>query len=137
MTQRILFTPRALSASLAQRQLGQAKNRRRAPGSGRGGNYGDLSEPICPAEAQPAALENILKRWWPTSGLISLANSYSPGIRADGHVGAVSLHRSQEGPGERFRWQGRDETWSAGYDAVAESCDLRVEDFGMYILTAH
>ena len=92
---------------------------------------------LCPAEAQPAALENIEKMVAYERINIPLANSYSPGIRADGHVGAVDLHRSQEAPEGAFRWRSEDETWSAGYDAVAESCGLRVEDFDMYILTAH
>ena len=136
MTQRIFFTL-ALFISLAGPQAGWAEQKSAVAPPAQAGEIMVIYRGLCPAEAQASALENIKKVIAYERIHSPVAYSSSPGIWADGHVRAVDLHRSQEALEEAFRWQSEDEIWSAGYDAVAESCGLRVEDFDMYILTAH
>ena len=35
-----------------------------------------------------------------------------------------------------FAWQASDKAWSDGYEAIAASCGITVEDFGVSVVTA-
>ena len=55
--------------------------------------------------------------------------SSSPGVWADGRIGAVDLHDSEEAMEKAFTWQAEDERWSSMYADVAAGCGKSVEDF--------
>lgn len=135
MTRWILYTF-AFFLSLSCAKAGWADQSAAAAPPAQAGEIVVIYRGLCPAEAHPVALDNIKKVIAYERTHSPVAYSSSPGIWADGYVGAVDLHRSQEAMEKAFSWQSEDETWSAGYDAVAQSCGLTVEDFDMYILTA-
>ena len=62
--------------------------------------------------------------------------SSSPGVWADGKVGAVDLHESKEAMDKAFAVQAADATWSSSYDAIAANCGITVDDFVVSVLEA-
>ena len=60
----------------------------------------------------------------------------SPGVWADGNVGAVDVHESREAMDKAFAWQSEDATWSTSNDAIAASCGITVDDFKVSIFEA-
>ena len=136
MTQRILFTLALFyQPHLPRGWLGRAKSRRRAPGSGRG-NYGDLSEPM-PGGGPACGPRKHEKMVAYERINIPLANSYSPGIWADGHVGAVDLHRSQEAPEGAFAGKAKTRPGVLATTRSPKAAALGLKTSSMYILTAH
>jgi hypothetical protein len=60
----------------------------------------------------------------------------SPGVWADGRIGAVDLHESKEAMDRAFAWQAADAKWSSSFDAIAASCGITVEDFVISVFDA-
>lgn len=90
----------------------------------------------CPAESVDAAIEQVKKVIAYESLNSPISYKSSPGVWADGRVGAVDIHRSMAAMEQAFAWQSSDNSWSAGYDAVAASCGITVEDFTVAIFEA-
>jgi len=90
----------------------------------------------CPAKSVDAAIDQVKKVIAYERANSPVRYSSSPGVWADGKVGAVDIHDSMASMKQAFAWQASDATWSAGYDAVAASCGITVEDFSVSILEA-
>ena len=46
------------------------------------------------------------------------------------------IHESPEAMEKAFAWQASDKAWSDGYEAIAASCGITVEDFVVSVFTA-
>ena len=90
----------------------------------------------CPSEAVDGVIEQIKTIISYERKNSPVLYSSSPGIWADGKVGAVDLHDSKESMEEAFAWQASDETWSSSYAKIAASCETTVEEFEVVMLIA-
>jgi hypothetical protein len=90
----------------------------------------------CPADAIDGAIAKIKEIVAYERANSPVLYSSSPGVWADGKVGAVDLHESKEAMDKAFAWQASNATWSSSYDAIAASCGITVEDFVVSILEA-
>ena len=90
----------------------------------------------CPAEAVDGAVAKIRETIAYEQANSPVGYASSPGVWADGRIGAVDLHESKEAMDKAFAWQAADATWSASFDAIAASCGITVEDFVISIFNA-
>ena len=90
----------------------------------------------CPADAIDVAIAKIKETIAYERANSPVLYSSSPGVWADGKVGAVDLHESKEAMDKAFAWQAADATWSSSYDAIAASCGITVDDFVVSVLEA-
>ena len=90
----------------------------------------------CPAEAVDGAVAKIRETIAYEQANSPVGYASSPGVWADGRIGAVDLHESKEAMDKAFAWQAADATWSASFDAIASSCGITVEDFVISIFDA-
>ena len=90
----------------------------------------------CPAEAVDGAVAKIRETIAYEQANSPVDYASSPGVWADGRIGAVDLHESKEAMDKAFAWQAADATWSASFDAIASSCGITVGDFVISIFDA-
>jgi hypothetical protein len=90
----------------------------------------------CPAEAVDGAVAKIRETIAYEQANSPVGYASSPGVWADGRIGAVDLHESKEAMDKAFAWQAADATWSTSFDAIASSCGITVEDFVISIFDA-
>ena len=90
----------------------------------------------CPAEAVDGAVAKIRETIAYERSNSPVVYASSPGVWADGRIGAVDLHESKEAMGRAFAWQAADATWSSSFDAIAASCGITVEDFVISVFDA-
>lgn len=90
----------------------------------------------CPSEAIASTLAEIEKIIAYERANSPVLYASSPGVWADGKVGAVDIHESTGAMDKAFAWQASDATWSAGYDAIAASCGITVADFEVSVFEA-
>jgi hypothetical protein len=90
----------------------------------------------CPPEAVDDAIAKIKETisYERTNSPIFYVSS--PGVWADGTVGAVDIHESRERMDQAFAWQSEDATWSTSYDSIAASCGITVDDFEVSVFEA-
>ena len=90
----------------------------------------------CPPEAVDDAIAKIKETisYERTNSPIFYVSS--PGVWADGKVGAVDIHESRERMDQAFAWQSEDATWSTSYDSIAASCGITVDDFEVSVFEA-
>ena len=90
----------------------------------------------CPAEAVDGAVAKIRETIAYERANSPVVYASSPGVWADGRIGAVDLHASKEAMDKAFAWQAADATWTASFNAIAASCGITVEDFVISIFNA-
>ncbi len=90
----------------------------------------------CPEEAIDNAIENIKNIIAYERANSPVLYASSPGVWADGKVGAVDIHETPQAMEKAFAWQASDKAWSDGYDAIAASCGITVEDFIVSVFVA-
>ena len=90
----------------------------------------------CPPEAVDGAIAKIKETISYERTNSSIFYVSSPGVWANGNVGAVDVHESREAMDKAFAWQSGDATWSTSYDAIAASCGITVDDFKVSIFEA-
>ncbi len=90
----------------------------------------------CPSEAIDTTLEKIKSIIAYERANSPVLYASSPGVWADGKIGAVDIHESPEAIEKAFAWQASDKAWSDGYEAIAASCGITVEDFVVSVFTA-
>jgi len=90
----------------------------------------------CPNEAIDTTLEKIKSIIAYERANSPVLYASSPGVWADGKIGAVDIHESPEAMEKAFAWQASDKAWSDGYEAIAASCGITVEDFVVSVFTA-
>ena len=90
----------------------------------------------CPAEAIDKAIEKIKNIIAYERANSPVLYASSPGVWADGKIGAVDIHESTQSMEKAFAWQATDKAWSDGYDAIAASCGITVEDFIVSVFVA-
>ena len=90
----------------------------------------------CPAEAVDGAVAKIRGTIAYERANSPVVYASSPGVWADGRIGAVDLHASKEAMDKAFAWQAADATWTASFNAIAASCGITVEDFVISIFNA-
>ena len=90
----------------------------------------------CPSEAVDSTLEKIqnIIAYERTNSPVLFASS--PGVWADGKIGAVDIHKSQQAMEDAFAWQSSDKAWSDGYADIAANCGITVEEFEVSVFTA-
>jgi hypothetical protein len=90
----------------------------------------------CPSEAVDSTLEKIQKIIAYERANSPVLYASSPGVWADGKIGAVDIHKSQQAMDAAFAWQSSDKTRSDGYADIAASCGITVEEFEVSVFTA-
>ena len=90
----------------------------------------------CPTEAIDKAIEKIKNIIAYERANSPVLYASSPGVWADGKIGAVDIHESTQSMEKAFAWQATDKAWSDGYDAIAASCGITVEDFIVSVFVA-
>ena len=90
----------------------------------------------CPSEAIDTAIEKIKSIIAYERANSPVLYASSPGVWADGKIGAVDIYESSQAMEKAFAWQASDKAWSDGYDAIAASCGITVEDFVVSVFTA-
>lgn len=90
----------------------------------------------CPSEAVDSTLEKIRKIIAYERANSPVLYASSPGVWADGKIGAVDIHRSQQAMEDAFAWQSSDKAWSDGYADIAANCGITVEEFEVSVFTA-
>ena len=90
----------------------------------------------CPSEAVDDAIALIKEAIAYERKNSPILYTSSPGVWADGKIGAVDLHESEAAMGKAFAWQAEDEKWSAMYAGIASRCGVAVEDFEVVSLVA-
>ena len=90
----------------------------------------------CPAEAVDGAVAKIRETIAYERANSPVVYASSPGVWADGRIGAVDLHESKEAMDRAFAWQAADAKWSSSFDAIAASCGITVEDFVISVFDA-
>jgi len=90
----------------------------------------------CPTDSVDAAIARVKEVIAYERANSPVIYASSPGVWADGNIGAVDIHASKAAMEQAFAWQAGDATWSASYDAVAATCGITVEDFKVSILEA-
>lgn len=90
----------------------------------------------CPTEAIDTAIEKIKNIIAYERANSPVLYASSPGVWADGKIGAVDIHETPQAMEKAFAWQATDKTWSDGYDAIAASCGITVEDFTVSVFVA-
>mgnify|MGYP000007978070 FL=1 len=90
----------------------------------------------CPSEAIDSTLEKIQKIIAYERANSPVLYASSPGVWADGKIGAVDIHKSQQAMEDAFAWQSSDKTWSDGYADIAANCGITVEEFEVSVFTA-
>lgn len=87
----------------------------------------------CPAEAVDSAIAKIKETISYERINSPIFYVSSPGVWADGNIGAVDVHESREAMDKAFAWQSEDSTWSTSYDAIVANCGITVNDFKVSI----
>lgn len=90
----------------------------------------------CHADAVDGAMAKIRETIAYERSNSPVVYASSPGVWADGRIGAVDLHESKEAMDRAFAWQAADATWSSSFDAIAASCGITVEDFVISVFDA-
>ena len=90
----------------------------------------------CPSDSVDGAIAKIKEVILYERANSPVQYASSPGVWADGKVGAVDVHDSKEAMDKAFAWQAADATWTASYDAVAASCAVTVDDFEVSVFEA-
>jgi len=90
----------------------------------------------CPADAVDGAMAKIVETIAYERANSPVVYASSPGVWADGRIGAVDIHESKEAMDRAFAWQAEDAIWSSSFDAIAESCGITVEDFVISVFEA-
>jgi hypothetical protein len=90
----------------------------------------------CPADAIDGAIAKIRETIAYERANSPVVYVSSPGVWADGRIGAVDLHESKEAMDKAFAWQAADATWSSNFDAIAASCGITVDHFVISVFEA-
>ena len=90
----------------------------------------------CPADAVDGAMAKIKETIAYERANSPVVYASSPGVWADGRIGAVDIHKSKEAMDRAFAWQAEDAIWSSSFDAIAASCGITVEDFVIAVFEA-
>lgn len=90
----------------------------------------------CPADAIDGAIAKIRETIAYERANSPVVYASSPGVWADGRIGAVDLHESKEAMDKALAWQDADATWSSSFDAIAASCGITVDDFVISVFEA-